>query len=158
MDRPYFFASCRLVGAALLSTVVLSSGCRSTRSEVPPGKPYARTGDEPPAVGFSSQPHPANAGGMPGPINIGPGGMNEGRVAGTGNSSQPTFGTPTPGSKGGRLPTANAFGPPGTSGLDPSAGASSSDIANSLMDSGQSLSKTLADDEKLNKASGTLPQ
>ncbi len=154
MDRPCFFASCRLVGAALLTTVVLASGCRSTRSEVPPGKPYARTGESPPTVGFSSQPHPANAGGMPGSVNIGPGGMPDDRLAG----SQPQYGTPTPGSKGVELPTSNRYGPPGTSGLDPTAGAGSADIANSLMDTGQSVSKTLADDPRLKKASTAAPQ
>jgi hypothetical protein len=159
MDRPCFFASCRLVGAALLTTVVLSSvvlssGCRSTHSEVPPGKPYARTGEAPPTVGFSSQPHPANAGSMPASVNIGPGGMPDDRLAG----GQPQFGTPTPGSKGVAMPTGNRYGPPGTTGLDPTAGASPSDIADSLMDSGKSVSKALADDPKLNKASAMSPQ
>lgn len=152
MDRPCFFASCRLMGAALLTTVVLSSGCRSTRSEVPPAKPYARTGESPPTVGFSSQPHPANAGGMPASVNIGPGGMPDDRLA----SGQPQYGTPTPGSKGVALPTGNRYGPPGTTGLDPTAGANSTAIADSLMDSGQSVSKTLADDPKLNRAA-TMP-
>jgi hypothetical protein len=152
MDRPVFFGSCRMAGAALLATVALASGCRSTRSEVPPGKPYARTGEAPPTVGFSSDPHPG-ALGMPGSTNVGPGGMADDPLA----SSQPQYGTPTPGSRGVELPTANRYGPPGTSGLDPAAGGSSSSIANSLMDDGKSVSKALADDAQLNKASAASP-
>jgi len=152
MDRPFFFGSCRLAGTALLATVALASGCRSTRNEVPPGKPYARTGEAPPTVGFSSQPHPG-ALGMPGTANVGPGGMADDPLA----SSQPQYGTPTPGSRGVSLPTGNQFGPPGTTGLDPTAGASSSSLANSLMEDGKSVSKALADDAQLNKASTSNP-
>jgi hypothetical protein len=152
MDRPVYFGAFRLAGAAILATVALAAGCRSTRSEVPPGKPYARTGEAPPTVGFSSQPHPG-ALGMPGSTNIGPGGMADDPLAAT----QPQYGTPTPGSRGVTLPTGNRYGPPGTSGLDPSAGAGPSAIADSLMEDGKSVSKSLADDAKLNKASATSP-
>jgi len=44
--------------AMVLGVVFTASGCRSMRSEVPPGKPYSTTGGQPPTVGFSSDPHP----------------------------------------------------------------------------------------------------
>ncbi len=157
MDRPSFrlLSSSVLMSTGLLATVALSSGCRSTRSEVPPGKPYARTGEQPPSVGFSAEPHPANAGGMNPVANIGPGGMVDDRLAGSasGQTAEPLYGTPTPGSKGVELPTANRYGPPGTSGVDPAGGAGSAEIARSLMDTGQSVSKSLANDPSLKKAS-----
>lgn len=162
MDRHYhvFLSSRRLLAAALLASVAVSSGCRSTRSEVPPGKPYARTGEQPPAVGFSTQPHPANSGGMNPVANIGPGGLTDDRLAGggTGQTAEPLYGTPTPGSKGVELPTANSYGPPGTSGFDPAGGAGSAEIARSLMDTGQSVSKSLADDASLKRASSAAPE
>lgn len=162
MDRPSFrrVSTSLLMSAGLLTTVTLSSGCRSTRSEVPPGKPYARTGEQPPAVGFSTQPHPADSGGMNPVANIGPGGMTDDRLAGggTGQTAEPLYGTPTAGSKGVELPTANSYGPPGTSGFDPAGGAGSAEIARSLMDTGQSVSKSLADDPSLKRASSLPPQ
>ena len=162
MDRPCFrpLSSIRLIAAAMLATVSLASGCRSTRSEVPPGKPYARTGEPAPSVGFSTQPHPANAGGMNPIANIGPGGMTDDRLAGGGGgqSAEPLYGTPTPGSRGVDLPTPNRYGPPGTSGFDPAGGAGSAEIARALMDTGQSVSKKLADDPSLKNASATSPQ
>lgn len=161
MDRPCFrlLSSSFLMSAGLLATAALSSGCRSTRSEVPPGKPYARTGEQPPAVGFSTQPHPADAGGMNPVANIGPGGMTDDRLAGGGGgqTAEPLYGTPTAGNKGVELPTVNSYGPPGTSGLDPAGGAGSAEIARSLMDTGQSVSKSLADDPSFKRAS-SLPE
>ena len=44
--------------ALVLGSGLTASGCRSMRSEVPPGKPYSTTGGQPPTVGFSSAPHP----------------------------------------------------------------------------------------------------
>lgn len=158
MDRPSLFSSCRWIASALLATAALSSGCRSTRSEVPPAKPYARTGEQPPAVGFSTQPHPANNGAAPPSLNLGPGGMTDDRLAGSGTTAETTYGTPTRGSSGVALPTPNRYGPPGTTGLDTSAGAGSAEIANSLMDTGQSVSKSLADDPALKKVQATAPQ
>jgi hypothetical protein len=160
MDRPFFrlASSSVLLSVGVLATLTLSSGCRSTRSEVPPGKPYARTGDQPPSVGFSTQPHPAE-GGMNPPYNMGPGGMTDDRLAGVGGgqTAEPLYGTPTDGSKGVDLPTANAYGPPGTSGFDPRGGAGAADIARSLMDTGQSVSKSLTDDPSVKAAASLSP-
>ena len=50
----------RLAGFGLMF-VLAASGCRSTRSEVPPGRQYSGDGRQVPPVGFSSDPHPAGA-------------------------------------------------------------------------------------------------
>ncbi len=152
MDRPSFLGSRRLVEGLILLSVVLSTGCRSTRSEVPLGKPYARTGDQVPTVGFSSQPHPEVAGSMPASVNIGPGGLMQDRLAGAGPNAS-VYGTPTASEKV-AMPTENRYGPPGTSGLDPSAGASPSDISKALMDTGESTAKSLGRDLGVKQASG----
>ena len=47
-------------------TVLTASGCRSMRSEVPPGKPYSTTGGQPPTSGLT--PIPVEPG--PGPRNV----------------------------------------------------------------------------------------
>jgi hypothetical protein len=50
-----------LTGGTLVivcGTVIAASGCRSTRNEVPLGKPYSTTGGAPPTIGFNSDPHP----------------------------------------------------------------------------------------------------
>lgn len=151
MERPNVLRP-RLVplGAMLALAVAASSGCRSTKSEVPPGRPYARTG-EPPVVGFSSEPHPAPAniaGGFD--YNVGPGASADDKVART--KAATTFGTPTAGEKVAR-PTTNAYGPPGTSGVDPSAGATPADLANELMNSEESTAKSLTRDLQLNPPS-----
>ena len=89
----------------------------------------------------------------------GTGTLTDDRLAGGagGQTAEPLYGTPTPGSKGVELPTSNRYGPPGTSGFDPTGGAGSADIARSLMDTGQSVSKSLADDPSLRKASELAP-
>ncbi|OJW24634.1 MAG: hypothetical protein BGO49_06215 [Planctomycetales bacterium 71-10] len=138
------------LGAMLALAVAASSGCRSTKSEVPPGRPYARTG-EPPVVGFSSDPHPAPgnaAGGID--YNVGPGASGDDKVARAKAAS--TFGTPTAGEKVAR-PTTNAYGPPGTSGVDPTAGATPADLANELMNSQESTAKSLTRDLEVNPPS-----
>lgn len=149
MDRPHVSRPrlAPLGGVLALSLVLAASvGCRGTRSEVPPGRSYARTGDAP-GVGFSSDPRPgpANAGGFD--YNIGPGASGDDHAA----RSKPatTFGTPTAGENAAR-PTTNAYGPPGTAGADPTAGATPADLADTLMNSGESTAKSLTRDLKVN--------
>ena len=138
------------VAGLLALAVAASPGCRGTKSEVPAARPYARTGGPPPVVGFSSDPHPApaNAGGFD--YNIGPGASADDRQART---KAPTFGTPTAGEKVAR-PTANAYGPPGTSGLDPTAGATPGDLADELLDTSESSARSLTRDLKVSPATG----
>ena len=45
---------------AILGPVIAASGCRSTRSEVPPGKQYSTAGGTP-DLNFNSAPHPNNS-------------------------------------------------------------------------------------------------
>jgi len=152
MDRLVIPFSHRLVGGALVLSVVASVGCRSTKSEVPPGRSYARTAAQPPTVGFSSEPHPAVASGAPGSYNLGPGGSIDDPLAAQQQRKQ-IFGTPTTGEKLAR-PTENDYGPPGTSGLDPTAGPSPGVLANELLDTGESTAKSLTRDLKVSPASG----
>src|SRR5262249_23878303 len=52
-----------LAGGALAMTLVAtvaSSGCRSTRNEVPPGPKYGMAGEPSSSGGFNSTPHPYN--------------------------------------------------------------------------------------------------
>jgi hypothetical protein len=91
------------LAACGLGLLLTSSGCRSTRNEVPPGRPFARDGVQRKAIEFSSGGHPVNGAAT---ANLGPA-----------NSTQPGgFGKPNPASLG--LP-GSSFGPPGTSGADP---------------------------------------
>ena len=89
----------RLAGFGLMF-VLATSGCRSTRSEVPPGRQYSGDGRQVPPVGFSSDPHPAGANGM-GSVPGGPGTMPG------------QYGTPAPATPNYGMPTGNAYGPPG---------------------------------------------
>jgi hypothetical protein len=100
----------RTLAACGLGLLVATSatGCRSTKSEVPPGRPYLGDGRQaPPAVGFSTDPStPTGAmAGMPDPNNparsaptFGPLGNTPNAMAGYGN------------------PTGGRYGPPGTAG------------------------------------------
>ena len=101
-----------LAGGLLLCT----QGCRSTKSEVPAGKPYQTSGT-PPTVGFSKEPNPTTAAGLNGLYgNKGPGALvSDGR--GTPSSSgDVVYGTPSPSSANMGAPTDNLYGRPGTSG------------------------------------------
>jgi hypothetical protein len=123
--------------ATMLGTVVAASGCRSTRNEVPPGPKYSTTGEPSSSAGlFNSAPHsynalsnpygtnPATAGagqpglsGSPGLGTSTPGSGMDGMPPGLGSGASPSsYGTPAPSSPGMGLPTANAYGAPGTSG------------------------------------------
>jgi hypothetical protein len=143
--------------ALALAGVILSlgSGCRSTRSEVPPGKPYQTTGGMPPTVGFSSEPHPgANRalGALYG--NKGPGGLVADGSGSASAGNDIVLGTPTPGEKRYGAPTDNQFGAPGTSGLAGSVGSAQPTLGNSLLKTIPSGSRIVADDVQATRASG----
>jgi len=89
----------RLAGFGLMF-VLATSGCRSTRPEVPPGRKYSGDGRQVPSVGFSSDPHPAGANGM-GSVPGGPGTMPG------------QYGTPSPATPNYGAPTGHSYGPPG---------------------------------------------
>jgi hypothetical protein len=116
MDRrnvTHAFAKLTITSAVLVAG---SSGCRSTRSEVPPGKPYQTIGN-PPTVGFSSDPHQNAAQGMAGLYgNRGPGGLVPDGKGSTGQTGDIVLGTPTQGSSGLGLPSDHRYSAPGTSG------------------------------------------
>ena len=98
MDQRFrTLARCGLTLAMMLPAV----GCRSTRSEVPPGRSLSGQGIQPPpgSVGFSSAPNPTDG------FSAVPGG-------GVGQ-----YGTPAPGNSAYGAPTANGYGPPGSSTL-----------------------------------------
>jgi hypothetical protein len=118
LSRVLAVASMALVSGAVLT----ASGCRSMRSEVPPGKPYSTTGGQPPTVGFSSDPHP-NTGVAPGMYG---GGLNRGATSPDGNQSvsasngmMPQLGTPAPNPGNYAAPTDNKYGPVGSAPTGP---------------------------------------
>jgi hypothetical protein len=86
-----------MAGCGLLLLLAAAGGCRSTRPEVPPGRPYTSDGRQVPPMSFSNDPHP-----MTGP----------GITAGQGT---PQYGTPGPATSANLgAPTGNQYGPPGT--------------------------------------------
>jgi hypothetical protein len=72
----------RMIGLAL-AIVPAAAGCRSMRSDVPPGRPFASDGKTPQALNFGSSPNPSTAPLAP-PISGTPGAPN-------------SYGTPPPG-------------------------------------------------------------
>ncbi len=138
-----------LAGSMAMAAAVAfccSQGCRSTHSEVPPGKPYQTTGGSPPTVGFSNDPHPSLARGPASLYNMGPGSQVQ---DGRGDSSNPgglMLGTPTQGTVNLGAPTNNLYGPPGTANTgDPSSSGSSS-IADAMLKAMPPPSQVLAKD------------
>lgn len=103
MDRPH-----RPLAAALLCLTALAPGCRSTRNEVPPARPYASDGRQRKKIDFSSQGHPLN------------GAANAVFQPSTTPNMPPGL-VPRPGSERGSSPFSAipgpSFGAPGTSGL-----------------------------------------
>ena len=134
MDRPSVNGSMRGVGFILVAVALGSAGCRSTRSEVPPGKPYQTTGGAPPSVGFSTEPHPSTATGMAALYgNKGPGALvGDGRGASNPGDDM-TYGTPAPNSPSLGTPTDNRFGAPGTAGTSPSSPSGTAALADSML-------------------------
>jgi hypothetical protein len=109
--------------AMVLGAIFTASGCRSMRSEVPPGKPYSTTGGQPKDLGFSSDPHP-NTG--VGPGMYGRGGLTPGATSPDGNQSiapsngmLPQLGTPAPNPGNYAAPTDNKYGAVGSAGTGP---------------------------------------
>jgi hypothetical protein len=98
----------RLKGALVLSCglglIAAGSGCRSTRSEVPPGRKYMQDGRQEPPVGFSTQAHPGTIGGGF------PGGAPGSMPGASGSTATPPLGA---GSYG--VPSDHGYGPPATS-------------------------------------------
>ena len=93
-----------------LGFLFTASGCRTTRPEVPPGRPYANDGRQRPAIGFSTEPHPVDGSAMANmvPDSSSSTRLNQG-MAGT--SSRPGMGSTL-----GAGTASGSFGPPGTSG------------------------------------------
>lgn len=91
-----------------LGLALVASGCKMTRPEVPPGRPYSSDGRQRPAIGFSSEAHPVNGAAL---TNVMPDSPGAGKLAdGIGSTaSKPEVSTLLGGAPG-------AFGPPGTSG------------------------------------------
>ena len=101
LPRPFVaFGLCLFLAAA---------GCKSTRPEVPPGRPFAKDGQQRQAISFSSEGHPASAAASTNimPNNLGGSNLASGIGAGAGRPNATNFGAP-PG----------VYGPPGTSGAN----------------------------------------
>jgi hypothetical protein len=149
MDRPSRVVTVPSLAWMLVVLGLGSAGCRSTRSEVPPGKPYQTTGGTPPTVGFSSEPHPSSIAGMAGLYgNKAPNSFVQNVQGSAAPSGDVTYGVPNQGAANLGAPTDNRFGPPGTSGT---AGAGSgasgpSSIANSMLKAVPPASKMLEKD------------
>lgn len=103
MERHIALRNRVVPGCALMVSMILATGtgCRSTRSEVPPHKPFMTDGQKTPPINFSG--NAANpADGLP-QVNTG---------------LPNAYGTPAPGATDNYgAPTSNTFGPPGTSSL-----------------------------------------
>jgi hypothetical protein len=152
MDRPDRVDSIPKLACLLAVLFLGCAGCRSTRSEVPPGKPYQTTGSTPPSVGFSSEAHPSTATGMAGLYgNKGPGALVQDVQSSAAPSAGVTYGIPAPGATNLGAPTDNRYGPPGSSGTD----GSSPSIASSLLKAIPPASKMLEKDPEATPASGT---
>ena len=92
-------------GALVLVLAIAASGCRSTRSEVPPGRGYKPGSGQTPPLSFSNQPGNNAMNALP-------------PTAGGGDpAANARFGTPAPSGTPYGAPTTNAYGPPGTSGM-----------------------------------------
>jgi hypothetical protein len=101
-------------GLALL-VAATGSSCRSTQSQVPPGRPYTNDGRQGTPVGFSSEPHP-----MSGAASTSVTSYAAGAPGATGQ-----LGTPTPGGTASfGAPAGHMYGPPGSSPLGSAAGQS----------------------------------
>ncbi len=91
-----------------LGLMLAATGCRTTKPEVPPGRPFAKDGQQRKAIEFSSDGHPLNGAATANfmPNNLGGSNMASGIGAGGSRPDASAFGAP-PG----------AYGPPGTAGM-----------------------------------------
>lgn len=94
---------------------ISSVGCRSTRNEVPPGRPYQTVGN-PPTVGFSSEPHQNAGQGMAGLYGNRGGGAAISDGAGSPRPGDVVLGTPTQNTTNLGVPSDHQYGAPGTAG------------------------------------------
>lgn len=103
MERP---ARSMSLAACGLGLILASTGCRSTRPEVPPGRAYAADGRKKPAIGFSTDPHPIDGAASAGIVPETSGGT---RLADEINqkANRPDMSPALDGARG-------SFGPPGT--------------------------------------------
>ena len=143
--------------AALLAGGVLlcSAGCRSTRSEVPAGKPYQTTGAAPRRSASVRSRIPATANGMSRPLRQprprcnGPG-RHDSRLAGqAGNGLRHAH----PRNES-RLAHGESVGPPGTSGTGGTAPGGTGPLTNSLLNAQPPVSQVLAKDPS---STSTIP-
>ncbi len=146
MERPVrirLAAQLALLAGGLL---VCTQGCRSTKSEVPAGKPYQTSGT-PPTVGFSTEPHPNTATGMAGLYgNKAPGVLVQDGRGPSSSSGDMVYGTPPPASANLGAPTDNLYGRPGTAGSASSTGNGPAAPADSLLKTMAPVSQVLAKD------------
>lgn len=113
MDRQIQWVRSGLGLGLLAIASVTATGCKSTRPEVPPGRPYTADGRQKPAVGFSTEPRPLTTDPTATPTGIG-------RGSGLANRSEASpLGLP-PGLQGNNFgaPSGATYGPPGTAGLN----------------------------------------
>jgi hypothetical protein len=154
MDRPNrILVAGRL---ALAAGVVLccTQGCRSTRSDVPAGKPYQTTGGAPPTVGFSNEPHPNVGTGLASLYgNKAPGSQVQDGRGSSSTTGDVVYGTPTQGIATLGAPTDHRYGAPGTAGSGSPSTSGSPTIANSLLKSMPPVSQVLAKDPDATPAS-----
>ena len=106
MERPTLLKTSARLGLAmaLLTSAATGTGCRSTRSEVPPHRSHSGDGKHAPIVGFSSEPDSINPNGFA---------AMPGSSAGNGGGPSGKLGMPGSGSGVMGAPTGNAFGPMG---------------------------------------------
>jgi hypothetical protein len=154
MDRRNSATAVQKLSLSLAFLLLIPAGCKSTKSEVPPGRPYQTTG-APPSVGFSSDAHPSTAGGMAGLYgNKGPGSFAQDAQNSAAPSRDITYGMPAPGATNLGAPTDNLYGHPGTAGTSASAPSDSASLADSLLKSVPPASKMLQKDPEAAPASG----
>jgi hypothetical protein len=157
MDGRKHTIAVRNLFLSLALVSLLPAGCKSTKSEVPPGKPYQTTGS-PPSVGFSSDAHPSTAGGMAGLYgNKGPGSFAQDVQNSATTSRDITYGMPAPGATNLGAPTANLYGRPGTAGTSDSSPSGSASLADSMLRSVPPASKMLQKDPEAMPASSAAP-
>ncbi len=76
----------RTLALSGLGLLLTAAGCRSTRSEVPPGRPYSNDGRQRPAIGFSNDPHPVDGAAITNIMPDSPGAARTGQGVGVGTN------------------------------------------------------------------------
>ncbi len=146
MDRLNRILLPRRVFLAAAVVFCSSQGCRSTHSEVPPGKPYQTTGGEPSSLGFSNDPHPSLATGMANLYNKAPGSSTQDGRGDSSNAGGLMLGTPTSSTPVLGAPTDNQYGAPGSANTGSAASSSSTSLGNALLKTIPSASQMVAKD------------